>query len=139
MIEMFFHIEFDTTVDESMRRSANSMKPLLSNQADLVKDGEACVTYEIGDALGVHGHNDESLVNSFLSYYGLNPLDVVYIDRSENLNKVKKQRKKRNLSNTDPRFRIGSGVYEVRTIKQLFTQVLDVFGETFQKVLPSTC
>ncbi|ORX95431.1 hypothetical protein K493DRAFT_315014 [Basidiobolus meristosporus CBS 931.73] len=61
--------------------------------------------YEIGDALGVHGHNDTAETLEFLQFYGLNPDDIV---------SVKKE--------------IDSEQSESRTMLQLFTQHLDIFG-----------
>ncbi|KNC98476.1 siroheme synthase domain-containing protein [Spizellomyces punctatus DAOM BR117] len=68
--------------------------------------------YAIGEALGVHGHNDVAEVERFLKFYGVNPLDVVYVDRKT----------------AD-----GESTSEVRTIAQMFTQVLDVFGKPGRK------
>ncbi|CAG8442322.1 2203_t:CDS:1 [Diversispora eburnea] len=73
-----FHIEFDT--------SGTDLK------------------YDLGEALGVYGHNDTEEVNRFLEYYELNPDDIISI-----LNKE-------------------GDKYESRTIFQVFSQVLDVFG-----------
>ncbi|CAG8437289.1 3434_t:CDS:1 [Ambispora gerdemannii] len=61
-------------------------------------------TYNIGEALGVYGHNDPDEVNQFLQYYGLEPNDVILVPNKE------------------------GNQYEARTILQLFTQVLDIFG-----------
>eukprot|EP01120_Amphizonella_sp_Union-15-10_P017128 TRINITY_DN9428_c0_g1_i5.p1 TRINITY_DN9428_c0_g1~~TRINITY_DN9428_c0_g1_i5.p1 ORF type:complete len:539 (-),score=94.18 TRINITY_DN9428_c0_g1_i5:17-1633(-) len=58
--------------------------------------------YEIGDALGVYGHNDPVEVDEFLRWYKLNPSDIVSINRD--------------------------GQTEMRRLDQLFTQVLDIFG-----------
>ncbi|KAG0166810.1 hypothetical protein DFQ28_009514 [Apophysomyces sp. BC1034] len=71
-----FHLEFDTT--------------------------QTSLKYEIGDALGVHGHNDYEEVQSFLDWYGLRPNDVVLVK-----NNARK---------------------EARTVFQLFSQTLDIFG-----------
>ncbi|RHZ88447.1 hypothetical protein Glove_22g69 [Diversispora epigaea] len=73
-----FHIEFDT--------SGTDLK------------------YDLGEALGVYGHNDTEEVNKFLEYYELNPNDVISIINKE------------------------GNKYESRTIFQVFSQVLDVFG-----------
>ncbi|CAG8452054.1 8013_t:CDS:1 [Ambispora leptoticha] len=61
-------------------------------------------TYNIGEALGVYGHNDPDEVNQFLQYYGLEPNDVILVPSKE------------------------GNQYEARTVLQLFTQVLDIFG-----------
>ncbi|TPX60150.1 hypothetical protein PhCBS80983_g02026 [Powellomyces hirtus] len=72
--------------------------------------------YEIGEALGVHGHNDPEAVQVFLNEYGLNGDDVVVVERGD---------------------KAGT---EVRTVSQMFTQVLDVFGKPgrkfYQALLP---
>ncbi|KAJ8662988.1 hypothetical protein O0I10_001165 [Lichtheimia ornata] len=78
-----FHLEFDTT--------GSNLK------------------YELGDALGVHGHNDYDDVIAFLEWYGLKGEDVVTVN------------------NTD------LGKKETRTIFQLFSQTLDIFGRPSKK------
>ncbi|KAI8372916.1 uncharacterized protein BYT42DRAFT_578533 [Radiomyces spectabilis] len=78
-----FHLEFDT--------SGSGLK------------------YSIGDALGVHGHNDQQEVREFLQWYGLKENDVVLTRNGE------------------------SGRKEARTVLQLFTQTLDVFGRPNKK------
>ncbi|CEP13284.1 hypothetical protein [Parasitella parasitica] len=78
-----FHIEFDTT-DSNLK-------------------------YELGDALGVHGHNDYADVQDFLNWYGLNGNDVVSVKDAER------------------------GTEEVRTVFQLFSQTLDIFGRPSKK------
>eukprot|EP01111_Echinosteliopsis_oligospora_P016519 TRINITY_DN689_c0_g1_i5.p1 TRINITY_DN689_c0_g1~~TRINITY_DN689_c0_g1_i5.p1 ORF type:complete len:1208 (+),score=338.40 TRINITY_DN689_c0_g1_i5:237-3860(+) len=75
-----FHIEFDT------------------NGTDL--------KYEIGDALGVYGHNDEQEVLDFLKYYGLDPDSVLSL----------------------PFKGAAPGVVHARTLRHIFTQYLDLFG-----------
>jgi len=75
------------------------------------------LTYNIGEALGVHGHNDEEDVRSFLKEYQLDPEAIVSLPRD-----VKKP----------------DALLQVRTLLQLFTQVLDIFGRpsrTFYKAL----
>ncbi|OZJ05303.1 hypothetical protein BZG36_01541 [Bifiguratus adelaidae] len=79
-----FHLEFDTT--------------------------NTGLKYDIGEALGVHGHNDEQEVAKFLSWYGLKGSDVVQVPVNGE-----------------------SSIYETRTILQLFTQTLDVFGRPTKK------
>ncbi|KAF1799993.1 hypothetical protein V8B55DRAFT_1543351 [Mucor lusitanicus] len=78
-----FHIEFDTT-DSNLK-------------------------YELGDALGVHGHNDYADVQDFLTWYGLNGNDIVSVKHGE------------------------KGTEEVRTVFQLFSQTLDIFGRPSKK------
>ncbi|ORX47799.1 hypothetical protein DM01DRAFT_1326933 [Hesseltinella vesiculosa] len=76
-----FHLEFDT--------SSSNLK------------------YELGDALGVHGHNDTEDVKKFIKWYGLNENDVVSVP-------------------------VGPLV-GARTVFQLFAQVLDLFGRPTKK------
>ncbi|KAJ3181423.1 hypothetical protein HDU87_001030 [Geranomyces variabilis] len=73
--------------------------------------------YEIGEALGVHGHNDPEAVLQFLGEYGLDPNHVVYVDRR------------------DPA--TGKQTSELRTVAQMFTQVVDVFGKPGRKFYQS--
>lgn len=80
-----FHLEFDTT--------GSNLK------------------YELGDALGVHGHNDYEDVKAFLDWYGLNGDDVVL------------------AQNGDKK--------EARTVFQWFAQVLDIFGRPSKKFYES--
>lgn len=72
--------------------------------------------YAIGEALGVHGLNDEKEVLEFIDWYGLDPDALVSYP-----------------SRTDP-----TGKLETRTIFQLFQQTLDIFGKppkSFYEVL----
>lgn len=62
--------------------------------------------YEIGEALAVHGHNDPAEVKSFLQFYGLNPQDLVALP----------------FKGAHP------GEVHVKTVEQLFTQYLDLYG-----------
>lgn len=78
-----FHLEFDTT--------GSNLK------------------YELGDALGVHGHNDYKDVKEFLNWYGLRGEDIVYVKNGE------------------------TGKKEARTVFQLFSQTLDIFGRPSKK------
>ncbi|KAI9495759.1 hypothetical protein BDB00DRAFT_882263 [Zychaea mexicana] len=82
-----FHLEFDTT--------GSNLK------------------YNLGDALGVHGHNDTEEVDEFLAWYGLNGNDVISVKNSD------------------------SGKLETRTIFQMFAQTLDVFGRPSKKFYES--
>jgi sulfite reductase (NADPH) flavoprotein alpha-component len=82
-----FHIEFDTT--------------------------NSNLKYELGDALGVHGHNDYTDVQDFLNWYGLNGNDVISVKNNE------------------------KGTEEVRTVFQLFSQTLDIFGRPSKKFYES--
>ncbi|KAH8552629.1 hypothetical protein BGW37DRAFT_291424 [Umbelopsis sp. PMI_123] len=82
-----FHLEFDT---------ANSG-----------------LKYNLGDALGVHGLNDEKEVQKFLDWYGVNGEDVITLPANE------------------------AGEREIRTVFQLFTQTLDIFGRPSKKFYES--
>ena len=69
---------------------------------------EAGVSYQVGDALGIHSANPEDRVNEFLDWYGNNPTDVVSFDDS--------------VMERDPE------MPTVTTMGQLCTQVLDLFS-----------
>ena len=66
--------------------------------------------YSIGEALGIHGQNDEEQVESFLTWYGLDPDAVISVPGKEY-----------------------PGYYESKTIRQLFVQNLDIFGKPPKK------
>ncbi|KAI9143100.1 hypothetical protein BKA69DRAFT_201706 [Paraphysoderma sedebokerense] len=68
--------------------------------------------YDIGDALGIHGHNDSQEALDFLAFYNLNPDDIVSLPPTTSRTGT--------IHNT--------AKTEYRTIYQLFTQVLDLFG-----------
>ncbi|KAJ2962831.1 hypothetical protein NQZ79_g2133 [Umbelopsis isabellina] len=82
-----FHLEFDT--------------------------GDSGLKYNLGDALGVHGLNDEAQVERFLQWYGLNGGDIITLPANE------------------------AGERETRTVFQLFTQTLDIFGRPSKKFYES--
>ncbi|AGO14092.1 AaceriAGR237Cp [[Ashbya] aceris (nom. inval.)] len=64
------------------------------------------LTYEIGDALGIHARNNEESVRSFLQSYGLNEDDVVVLPSKNQANYL-----------------------ESRTVLQVFVENLDIFGK----------
>lgn len=68
------------------------------------------LTYEIGEALGVHAHNDRALIDRFITFYGLNPEDLVEVPSRE-----------------DP------SILETRTVYQSLLQNLDIFGKPPKK------
>ncbi|KAG9298250.1 hypothetical protein G9A89_002738 [Geosiphon pyriformis] len=70
-------------------------------------------TYDLGEALGVYGHNDPVEVHQFLEYYGLDPNDIISIPSKE------------------------GNHYETRTIFQLFSQILDIFGRPSKRFYES--
>lgn len=65
------------------------------------------LNYAVGEALGVHGWNDDAEVLEFLRWYGLDPEQVVDV----------------------PARLDAEGTVETRTVFQLFQQNLDIFGK----------
>ena len=63
--------------------------------------------YDVGEALGIHGWNDEQEVKEFIEWYGLNPDDLVSVPSPHD----------------------NGATYETRTVFQLMQQNLDVFGK----------
>lgn len=63
--------------------------------------------YAVGEALGIHGWNDEQETLDFLSWYGLDPEAIISAPARE-----------------DP-----TGRVEQRTVFQVFQQMLDIFGK----------
>jgi len=80
-----FHLEFDTT--------GTGLK------------------YEIGESLGVYGHNDKDEVAKFLEYYGVDPNEFVALSGGEGHDEEKQ---------------------ELLTVRQIFSQRLDLFGKPSQ-------
>ncbi|KAI9813007.1 MAG: hypothetical protein M1826_002564 [Phylliscum demangeonii] len=72
--------------------------------------GDSGLKYDIGEALGIHGVNDETEVAEFMTSYGLRPDDVVETP-----------------SRLDP------SVYETRTVYQTLMQSIDLFGRPPKK------
>merc|ERR1712054_86401 len=70
---------------------------------------EGDMSYAIGDALGIAGHNDEDQVLEFLSWYGVNPEQLVFLPAMQS-EKREGQR------------------VQIRTAFQAFVQSLDIFG-----------
>ncbi|KAJ9133090.1 Sulfite reductase [Pleurostoma richardsiae] len=68
--------------------------------------GDSGVTYNIGEALGIHADNDPEQVHAFIESYGLNPHDLVQVPSRE-----------------DP------AVLETRTVYQSLVQNLDILGK----------
>ena len=66
--------------------------------------------YSIGEALGVHSHNDEQQVECFIKWYGLDADAVISVPAKEH-----------------------PGYYETKTVRQLFVQNLDIFGKPPKK------
>lgn len=67
--------------------------------------GDSGLTYEIGEALGIHAENNHEDVVAFIEFYGLNPDAIVEIPSRE-----------------DP------AVLENRTVYQALVQNIDIFG-----------
>ncbi|KAL4804345.1 hypothetical protein BDV18DRAFT_166120 [Aspergillus unguis] len=68
--------------------------------------GDSGLTYDIGEALGVHCENDPADVEAFIAFYGLNPDEVVEVPSRE-----------------DP------AVLENRTVYQALMQNVDILGK----------
>jgi len=67
--------------------------------------GDSGLTYDIGEALGVHAENDKAEVEEFIKWYGLNPDEIVEVPTREDPN-----------------------VLENRTVYQALLQNVDIFG-----------
>ncbi|KAE8356451.1 hypothetical protein BDV28DRAFT_127009 [Aspergillus coremiiformis] len=67
--------------------------------------GDSGLTYDIGEALGVHAENDVKEVSDFIAFYGLNPDNIVEVPSRE-----------------DP------AVVENRTVFQALVQNVDILG-----------
>ncbi|KAK5662042.1 hypothetical protein OQA88_10155 [Cercophora sp. LCS_1] len=68
--------------------------------------GNSGLTYNIGEALGIHAENDPKQVLDFIQFYGLNADDVVEVPSRENVE-----------------------VTEVRTVYQALVQNIDILGK----------
>ena len=68
------------------------------------------LSYDVGDCMAIYGQNDPAKVDEFLAFYGLKGDQVIQIEPAEKDGTLK------------------AGVPPVLTIKQLFTEVLDLFG-----------
>ena len=67
--------------------------------------GDSGLTYAIGEALGIHAHNDEAEVDDFIRWYGLDPAEIISIPMKDN-----------------------QSVVEARTVHQALVQSVDIFG-----------
>lgn len=67
--------------------------------------GGSGLSYNIGEALGIHAENNRNEVEEFIKWYGLNPEDVVEVPLHET-----------------------PGILEKRTVYQSLMQNLDIFG-----------
>ena len=68
--------------------------------------GDSGLTYDIGEALGIHAENDPDQVNDFIKNYGLNPDEVVEVPSKDD-----------------------QSVYESRTVYQALVHNVDIFGK----------
>lgn len=68
--------------------------------------GTSGLTYNIGEALGIHAENDVNEVSEFMKFYGLNADDIVEVPSRE-----------------DP------SVLDTRTVFQSLVQNIDIFGK----------
>jgi sulfite reductase (NADPH) flavoprotein alpha-component len=68
--------------------------------------GQSGLTYNIGEALGIHAENNVDEVNEFMKFYGLDPDEIVEIPSRE-----------------DPT------VLDTRTVFQSLVQNIDIFGK----------
>ena len=67
--------------------------------------GDSGLKYNIGEALGIHAENDQTQVEEFIRWYGLNPEDIVEVPSRED-----------------------ARILENRTIYQSLMQNIDIFG-----------
>ncbi|KAG8532825.1 uncharacterized protein KY384_002703 [Bacidia gigantensis] len=67
--------------------------------------GTSGLTYDIGEALGIHAENDRTEVADFITFYNLNPSEIVEVPSREN-----------------------PSVLENRTVYQSLIQNIDIFG-----------
>ncbi|KAI9803587.1 MAG: hypothetical protein M1825_001930 [Sarcosagium campestre] len=67
--------------------------------------GQSGLKYDIGEALGIHGENDESQVEDFIRFYGLDADEIVEVPSREDAN-----------------------ILDKRTVYQALLQNLDIFG-----------
>lgn len=73
------------------------------------------LTYNIGESLGIHAHNDENAVSGFLQWYGLDPQAIVEVPSRE-----------------DP-----ENTLEARTVYQSLIQNIDILGRPGKKFYES--
>ncbi|ROW13431.1 hypothetical protein VPNG_04433 [Cytospora leucostoma] len=92
------------TVKENRRLTpANYDRNIFHIEFDL---GNSGVTYNIGEALGIHADNDPKQVQEFIDFYGLNSDDLVQVPNRDD-----------------------SNVLETRTVYQSLVQNLDILGK----------
>ncbi|KAI9743022.1 MAG: hypothetical protein M1818_003317 [Claussenomyces sp. TS43310] len=72
--------------------------------------GASGLTYNIGEALGIHAENDEGEVVDFIKFYGLDPDEIVAVPSREN-----------------------PDILDTRTVFQSLMQNIDIFGKPPKK------
>jgi sulfite reductase (NADPH) flavoprotein alpha-component len=101
---------YQVKVTENIRLTPSSYdRNVFHMELDITGTG---LKYDIGDALGVYAQNDVDEVHAFLKMYGVDPSQIVFIDRPDEDGKVSS---------------------EVRTVEQLFVHNLDIFGKPGKK------
>ncbi|KZZ87328.1 Riboflavin synthase-like beta-barrel [Ascosphaera apis ARSEF 7405] len=68
--------------------------------------GDSGLTYDIGEALGIHAENDPEQIEEFIKFYGLDPNAIVPVPSRED-----------------------EAVFEVRTVYQALLYNIDLFGK----------
>nr|KAJ3413951.1 hypothetical protein HK105_001926 [Polyrhizophydium stewartii] len=100
---------FQVTVTKNIRLTPESYdRNVFHMEMDTTGTG---LKYDIGDALGVHAHNDAAQVRDFLDWAGLDGRSVVAVERTVG----------------------GRAVSEIRALEQLLVQHLDLFGKPGKK------
>ncbi|TVY92447.1 Sulfite reductase [NADPH] flavoprotein component, partial [Lachnellula willkommii] len=95
---------YEITVQENRRLTPSTYdRNIFHVEFDL---GQSGLTYNIGEALGIHAENNVEEVEEFMEWYGLNPEDVVEVPSRE-----------------DP------AVLDTRTVFQSLVQNIDIFGK----------
>lgn len=95
---------FEVTVQENRRLTPLTYdRNIFHIEFDL---GQSGLTYNIGEALGIHAENNVDEVNDFIKFYGLDPDEIVEIPSRE-----------------DPT------VLDTRTVFQSLLQNIDIFGK----------
>ena len=95
---------YEITVKENRRLTPTTYdRNIFHIEFDL---GTSGLTYNIGEALGIHAENDVGEVIEFMKFYGLNPEDVVELPSREDPN-----------------------VLDTRTVFQSLIQSIDIFGK----------
>jgi sulfite reductase (NADPH) flavoprotein alpha-component len=101
---------FSVTVTENRRLTPDDYdRNVFHLELDISGTG---LKYDIGDALGVYAENDKKKVNEFLQEYGLDGDKIISIDRRDES---------------------GMLFSEIKSISQIFEQILDIFGRPGKK------